>query len=801
MDNLYEYREMIEILNIIILTSIIILSTSLYLLYRNSSFIILTILYICEICVSFYTKYYISDEIIEKNILYLISLVYLIKILGLTIFYKKINFKLYLNFLIIVGYIVGILSLSSSYEISLIISLLINILIVILGLIDKINNVKRNLSKNKHKLILNKKYISKSIKEIHSESNLKYDLKEKIKTLNYKIENTMEVLDVPIFILDEEYKYIYGNKVFQLFLERDGVDLNKIGIKEYLKNKVINYKEMIENIKSKKEELGKIINIYTYSNKVFKFSCNSDIINGKKIKICILEDVTDDMNMSAELKESEERYRNLMNILHDGVVIHNLDIISYINDKALEIFNINKNVNKVLVIDDIKSNITRNFKKRFMKNIELVKSGKEERVITNLETEDGKIIEFITTSINLNNTPMLLSMVIDITDLENAKLELEESEKTYKLLLQALPEGIVIIDKKTKVHTYRNKSMIKILKHIGYDRFNEIVKEYVKSESYGKFKKFSTKDDRNTTLSIAITDLKEDNNLVCVVSILDNEYRSVQMVEKLTDMENKYKFKTEFLYTIAENLKKPINTIFEVNKILQNSEDRADFKYIDNYAKVVRQNSYRLKRLLNNIEEISKIENGILDMNYSRCDVVKFTENIVMLAREYANDKNLEILFIKNINKKIILIDKDKIEKMLLNLLSNAIKFNSNNGKILVSINSNKDEVIISVEDTGVGIPEDKIESIFGNFEQVDTTLSRGAEGTGVGLALVKKLADAHNAKINVYSKVGYGSKFEIVLENNNILESKEDEQLEYKDTDIEKIDIEFSDIYFDIGS
>ena len=801
MDNLYEYREMIEILNIIILTSIIILSTSLYLLYRNSSFIILTILYICEICVSFYTKYYISDEIIEKNILYLISLVYLIKILGLTIFYKKINFKLYLNFLIIIGYIVGILSLSSSYEISLIISLLINILIVILGLIDKINNVKRNLSKNKHKLILNKKYISKSIKEIHSESNLKYDLKEKIKTLNYKIENTMEVLDVPIFILDEEYKYIYGNKVFQLFLERDGVDLNKIGIKEYLKNKVINYKEMIENIKSKKEELGKIINIYTYSNKIFKFSCNSDIINGKKIKICILEDVTDDMNMSAELKESEERYRNLMNILHDGVVIHNLDIISYINDKALEIFNINKNVNKVLVIDDIKSNITRNFKKRFMKNIELVKSGKEERVITNLETEDGKIIEFITTSINLNNTPMLLSMVIDITDLENAKLELEESEKTYKLLLQALPEGIVIIDKKTKVHTYRNKSMIKILKHIGYDRFNEIVKEYVKSESYGKFKKFSTKDDRNTTLSIAITDLKEDNNLVCVVSVLDNEYRSVQMVEKLTDMENKYKFKTEFLYTIAENLKKPINTIFEVNKILQNSEDRADFKYIDNYAKVVRQNSYRLKRLLNNIEEISKIENGILDMNYSRCDVVKFTENIVMLAREYANDKNLEILFIKNINKKIILIDKDKIEKMLLNLLSNAIKFNSNNGKILVSINSNKDEVIISVEDTGVGIPEDKIESIFGNFEQVDTTLSRGAEGTGVGLALVKKLADAHNAKINVYSKVGYGSKFEIVLENNNILESKEDEQLEYKDTDIEKIDIEFSDIYFDIGS
>ena len=66
----------------------------------------------------------------------------------------------------------------------------------------------------------------------------------------------------------------------------------------------------------------------------------------------------------------------------------------------------------------------------------------------------------------------------------------------------------------------------------------------------------------------------------------------------------------------------------------------------------------------------------------------------------------------------------------------------------------------------GQGIPNEKMDAIFENFEQVDTTLSRGAEGTGVGLALVKKLAYIHNAKINVYSKIGYGSKFEIILEN-----------------------------------
>ena len=70
------------------------------------------------------------------------------------------------------------------------------------------------------------------------------------------------------------------------------------------------------------------------------------------------------------------------------------------------------------------------------------------------------------------------------------------------------------------------------------------------------------KEDKNINLSMSITDSKEDNNLVCVVSVLDNEYKTEQMIEKLNEMKDKYKFKTEFLYTISTNLKKPINTYF-----------------------------------------------------------------------------------------------------------------------------------------------------------------------------------------------------------------------------------------------
>ncbi|WP_164488937.1 PAS domain-containing sensor histidine kinase [Romboutsia sp. Marseille-P6047] len=795
--NLYEYREVLSLLNTIILISIATLSIGRCFLNKSIIFMIVSLIYCVEVCVNIY----IGMQSINKSKLYIIAAIFIIKILMIILFYKKINFKLYLNFIIAIGYLFSIISLSASYELSLIISIISNLLLIHLGVINNIKKLRISVSKNKHKLKLNKKYISKSIKEIESESNLKQDLNEKVMTLNCKIESTIEALNIPIFVLNSELDYIYGNKEFEKFLKEEDIKLKKENVLISFKEKLINFDDMLNNINFANHEINNIVKLKTYDNKIFKFTCNLDIINDRELKICLLEDITKDINIKNELKESETKYRKLMDIINDGVIIHSIDTINYLNDKALELFNINKNMDKVLLIDDIKNNIIKKHRKEFLQNINLVKCGKEEKSVCKIETEYGKIIEFITTHITLNNTNMMLSIAVDITGLEEVKNQLEESEKTYKLLLQALPEGIVIIDKKTKLHIYRNRSMIKILKSVGADKFNEIIKEYIDNGDYGKFKRFRLDNDENADISIAITDSKEDNNLVCVASMLDDEYRAEQMKEKLNEMKDKYKFKTEFLYTMCNNLKKPINTIFEVNKILQNNESRKEFKYIDNYSRVVRQNSYRLKRLLNNIDEISKIENGTLDMNYSRCDIVKFIENIVRLSREYAKYKNLEILFITNIKKKIILIDKSKIEKIILNLLSNSIKFTNSNGKIMVSVNTDKDNIIISVEDTGVGIPSEKIDTIFENFEQVDTTLSRGAEGTGVGLALVKQLVKAHNAKINVYSKVGCGSKFEVILDNNKVIELNEDKGKIDKSTDIENIDIEFSDIYFDLGS
>ena len=142
------------------------------------------------------------------------------------------------------------------------------------------------------------------------------------------------------------------------------------------------------------------------------------------------------------------------------------------------------------------------------------------------------------------------------------------------------------------------------------------------------------------------------------------------------------KFKTEFLTRASSVIKTPINTIFEINKFLDNNKDTYNYDGIRSYTKTVKQNSYRLKRLLNNIEEISKIEAGIYYRDYKIYDLVKYLEELVDLCREYTKPKNLDITFESNKREVMIFMDKNKIEKIILNLLSNAIKFTEKNGKI-----------------------------------------------------------------------------------------------------------------------
>ncbi|MFT9496001.1 sensor histidine kinase [Anaerosolibacter sp.] len=158
----------------------------------------------------------------------------------------------------------------------------------------------------------------------------------------------------------------------------------------------------------------------------------------------------------------------------------------------------------------------------------------------------------------------------------------------------------------------------------------------------------------------------------------------------------------------------------------------------------------------------------------------------------------MKLIFDTDVEEKIIACDADKIERILLNLLSNAVKFTDSDGYIEVNVQDKGENVAIFINDSGIGIPDEKLEVVFERFRQVDSSLTRKREGSGIGLSLVKALVEAHGGSIKVESKMGKGSTFTVELPA-KILEIEGTalkEAAVAMDMNVERMHIEFSDIY-----
>ena len=788
--NLYKYKEILENINIIVIFSIPIISLILYTLNKRKVMILENLIYIGE----FFIYLYLNSYIIIGNI-NLISMILILKfVIILTLKEKlKINNFLY-KFILILGllYVCNI-----KVEYSILINIILNIIILKCSIIDCIKLFNKELLDNRHDLNQKKSYIKEVKKKIKSEKELQKNYKDEILGVSNKISKSIEESDIPIFILDINKKFIYSNEAFNMLIQDYKNKENRIDISKYLQFKFPKYKNLMDEIKKIVTEARGNLNIKSYDGKIYRLECITDIIDERLVIVCILKDITQTTLIQNKLEESENMYKNLMDVLNEGVIIHDNKNIKYINDKGLEILDINIS-KKEIFIEDIKNIVSKKFREKFLSNIQLVISRKEEKVINKIELINGRIVELVTTNIKLNAEDLLISIVIDITELENTIMNIEQSEKTYKLLLQTLPEGIVIVNPTTKKHIYRNEASIRMLKTIGLEKLNESIKTYLKEENYGNFRRFTIDKLNNVDISLAIVKREEEGSLIVVFRMLDCEFKSIQLEKELNRIKEKNKFKTEFLSNVAYDIKKPINKIFETNNNLIENKGKYNSENINNHTRLVKQNCYRLIRLLNNIEYVSRIDNGTCTLELRKCDIVKLLENIVKISKTYTDKKGIDISIKSEVNKKILSLDIDKVEKIILNILSNAIKFTDTGGRIDINLYMENEQVCISIKDTGIGIPKDKTEVIFENFEQLDTTLSRGCEGTGMGLSVVKKLANLNNIKINVESELNKGSEFIITLPNNIVSKNI---KLQDKFAQDEKIDIEFSDIYLNLTS
>lgn len=267
-------------------------------------------------------------------------------------------------------------------------------------------------------------------------------------------------------------------------------------------------------------------------------------------------------------------------------------------------------------------------------------------------------------------------------------------------------------------------------------------------------------------------------------------------IKLLNETQEQNKFITEFFSNISHELKTPINVIFSSLQLLNIYNEDEFIKNRKKYLYIMKQNCYRLTRLVNNLLDTIKYDSGFITPNMQNENIINMVETIVMSIVPYAENNSIELIFDTNTEEKIIAVDGDKIERIILNLISNALKFTDIGGSIYVTITDKEDKVEISVRDTGIGIPADKKEFIFGRFTQVDKTLKRNNEGTGIGLSLVKSFVELHGGEIKVESEIDHGSEFIVVLPSKQVQETKI--ETEIKDNIIERVNMELSDIYSD---
>ena len=310
--------------------------------------------------------------------------------------------------------------------------------------------------------------------------------------------------------------------------------------------------------------------------------------------------------------------------------------------------------------------------------------------------------------------------------------------------------------------------------------------------------RFLCKDNSYKWIELSAKYVKDKN--VFIFTGIDVTSRKEVEVEKkkLEEAIHLESIRNEFFGNISHEFKTPLNIILGIVQLIdKNIElDNISKENLIRHVDIMKQNSYRLLRLVNNLIDISRIDIGYYNLQPSNYNIVKVIEDITLSIAEYVKHKKINLIFNTDVEEITLACDPDKIERVMLNLLSNAIKYTDDNGDIYVSLNKVNEDVVVSVKDSGVGIPNDKLELIFDRFGQANDILSRRCEGSGIGLSIVKSIVEMHGGKIEVFSEIGKGSEFVFnipikILEEENVILTCDN-----KDYHVEKCNIEFSDIY-----
>ncbi|MDE5622884.1 MAG: response regulator, partial [Alistipes sp.] len=247
-----------------------------------------------------------------------------------------------------------------------------------------------------------------------------------------------------------------------------------------------------------------------------------------------------------------------------------------------------------------------------------------------------------------------------------------------------------------------------------------------------------------------------------VVSSVLRIRREASVEQNMTDL------KLSFFTNISHELRTPLTLILGGIEDVRKNETLSTRGDIN--LTLAHRNAKRMLALINQLLDFRKIVKDKMELKISRVDLVPLVEDALEDFREMASERKIELLFTVSRRSILAWVDSERIESVIYNLLSNALKFTPNGGKIeaCLSLREEDDCVVLSVRDTGIGIPKDKISHIFERFVQASRAVDTNMKGSGIGLSICRDIVALHHGEISVDSRQGEGTVFSVKLRLGN---------------------------------
>jgi len=231
--------------------------------------------------------------------------------------------------------------------------------------------------------------------------------------------------------------------------------------------------------------------------------------------------------------------------------------------------------------------------------------------------------------------------------------------------------------------------------------------------------------------------------------------------ERLKEMD---RFRTQFFSNMTHELKTPLTLILAPTEAAMNGELGEFTAEQQEYFRRIFNNGLRLMKLINDLLDLARLEDSKLKLRVEEVELCEFARSVAGNIKPLAERKGIELVVEVPPSAVMMWADRDRLEQVLVNLLANAVKFTPDSGRIEVRLEEKGEEILLSVEDTGIGIPQDKLEDVFNRFSQVDGTTTRKYGGTGIGLALARELTALHGGRIWAESDGSSGTTMRVAL-------------------------------------